>query len=35
LSELLVTWEAEHGVLTTEELIRAERELGLPAAAPT
>lgn len=34
LSELLVAWEAEHGVLTTEELIRAERELGLPAAAP-
>ena len=28
----LSTWEAEHGVLTAEELARAEAELGLSAA---
>lgn len=32
LTELLAAWEAEHGALTTEEIVRAERELGLPAA---
>jgi len=31
LTDLLAAWEAEHGLLTTEELVRAERELGLPA----
>ncbi len=31
LSELLTTWEREHGALTIEEIVRAERELGLPA----
>ena len=28
LAEFLDGWEAEHGVLTVEELARAERELG-------
>lgn len=29
LAAFLDTWEAEHGVLSAEELDRAERELGL------
>jgi hypothetical protein len=29
VDELLANWQAEHGVLTTEEIARAERELGL------
>jgi len=32
LTELLAAWEAEHGALTTEEMARAEHELGIPAA---
>jgi hypothetical protein len=31
LAEFLAGWEAEHGVLTAEEIARAERELGLAA----
>jgi len=31
LAEFLASWEAEHGVLTAEEIARAERELGLTA----
>ena len=31
LAEFLAGWEAEHGVLTPEEIARAERELGVPA----
>jgi hypothetical protein len=31
LDEFLANWQAEHGVLTTEEIARAERELGLAA----
>jgi hypothetical protein len=31
LAEFLAGWEAEHGVLTPEEIARAERELGLAA----
>ena len=31
LAEFLARWEAEHGVLTAEEIARAERELGLAA----
>ncbi len=31
LAEFLAGWQAEHGVLTAEELAQAERELGLPA----
>jgi hypothetical protein len=31
LAEFLAGWQAEHGVLTTEELAQAERELGLTA----
>jgi hypothetical protein len=29
LADFLAAWEAEHGVLTAEEVARAERELGL------
>ncbi|HEY2264729.1 MAG TPA: hypothetical protein VGI96_19050 [Streptosporangiaceae bacterium] len=29
VDEFLANWQAEHGVLTTEEIARAERELGL------
>jgi len=29
LAEFLSHWEAEHGVLTAQEVARAERELGL------
>jgi len=29
LARFLDRWEAEHGVLTAEEIARAERELGL------
>jgi len=32
LAEFLDGWEAEHGVLTAEELARAERELGVAGA---
>ncbi|HEY2641770.1 MAG TPA: hypothetical protein VGI66_18010 [Streptosporangiaceae bacterium] len=31
LAEFVSSWETEHGVLTTEEVARAERELGLAA----
>jgi hypothetical protein len=31
LAEFLASWEAEHGVLTVEEIARAETELGLAA----
>jgi hypothetical protein len=31
LAEFLAGWQAEHGVLTAEEIARAERELGLAA----
>lgn len=31
LANFLAAWEAEHGVLTAEEVARAERELGLAA----
>jgi hypothetical protein len=30
LASFLAGWEAEHGVLTGDEIARAERELGLP-----
>jgi len=33
LSRFLDDWEAEHGVLTAEEVARAEKELGLRAAS--
>jgi len=29
LADFLAGWEAEHGALTTQEVARAERELGL------
>jgi len=32
LAEFLARWQAEHGVLTAEEIARAERELGLTSA---
>jgi len=32
LAEFLDGWEAEHGVLTAEEVARAEQELGLSSA---
>ena len=32
LAEFLAGWQAEHGVLTAEEIARAERELGLTSA---
>ncbi len=35
LAELLDAWEAEHGLLTTEELARAAAELALPSPATT
>lgn len=35
LAEFLAGWEAGHGVLTAEEIARAERELGLAAASDT
>jgi hypothetical protein len=31
LADFLAGWESEHGVLTPEEIARAERELGLAA----
>lgn len=31
LAEFLASWETEHGVLTAEEIVRAEAELGLAA----
>ncbi len=33
LADFLAGWEAEHGVLTVQEVARAERELGLAEAA--
>jgi hypothetical protein len=33
LAAFLANWQAEHGVLTPEEIGRAERELGLAAGA--
>jgi hypothetical protein len=32
LTEFLAGWETEHGVLTAEEIARAEAELGLAAS---
>jgi len=32
LADFLASWEAEHGVLTAEEIARAERELGVTAS---
>jgi hypothetical protein len=32
LADFLASWESEHGVLTPEEIARAERELGLAAS---
>src|SRR6266851_4892914 len=32
LANFLASWEAEHGVLTAEEIARAERELGMTAS---
>ena len=32
LAEFLAGWQAEHGVLTAEQIARAERELGLTSA---
>jgi hypothetical protein len=32
LARFLDDWEAEHGLLTTAEIARAERELGLREA---
>jgi len=32
LADFLAGWEAEHGVLTAEEIARAERELGMTAS---
>jgi hypothetical protein len=34
LTEFLDGWEAGHGVLTADEISRAERELGLAASEP-
>jgi hypothetical protein len=34
LAEFLAAWEAGHGVLTAEEIARAERELGLASEEP-
>jgi len=34
LAEFLDGWEAEHGVLTADEISHAERELGLAASEP-
>jgi hypothetical protein len=31
LADFLATWESEHGVLTAEEVARAEAQLGLAA----
>lgn len=31
LTEFLADWQTEHGILTAEEIGRAERELGLAA----
>ena len=35
LADFLDDWEKQHGVITAEELRRAEIELGLPAVRPT
>ena len=32
LAEFLADWQAEHGMLTAEEIARAEQELGVVAA---
>lgn len=34
LADFLGGWESEHGVLTADEVARAERELGLAASEP-
>jgi hypothetical protein len=34
LADFLEGWEAEHGVLSAEEVARAAVELGLPVPAP-
>jgi len=34
LREFLDEWEAEHGALTTDELRRAEAEMGLSTGGP-
>jgi hypothetical protein len=34
LAEFLAHWQAEHGVLTAQEIARAERELGMTSADP-
>lgn len=31
LAEFIAGWESEHGVLTPDEIARAERELGIAA----
>ena len=31
LAEFIAAWESEHGVLTRDEIARAERELGIAA----
>jgi hypothetical protein len=33
LAEFLTEWQSDHGVITAEELARAETELGLGAAS--
>jgi hypothetical protein len=33
LAAFLTDWESEHGVITTDELARAEAELGVGAAS--
>ena len=35
LAEFLNDWQAEHGVITPEELARAEQDLGLTASDTT
>jgi len=32
LAEFLANWQAEHGMLTAEEIARAEQELGVAVA---
>jgi hypothetical protein len=35
LADFLATWESEHGVLTAEEVARAEAQLGLATGETT
>jgi hypothetical protein len=35
LAEFLNDWQGEHGIITADELARAEQELGLAASDPT